>query len=123
MKTYLRCLTVLIFLAGLFLLSCEDQHPRQVKYIATEAISPYTITYLDQAGNLVKQTIQAQNLRERWEYSFKANKGDLVYISGFYKDIHSSLRLMILVDGKVYKQGYSAGDTVRFLTVSGVVPY
>jgi hypothetical protein len=44
-------------------------------------------------------------------------------LSGRYADVNNSLLLMIKVDGKVYKQGESQADTIKFLTVSGVVPF
>ena len=65
----------------------------------------------------------ASSMQDQWSYSFIADQGDIVFVSGNYKDINSGLNIRILVDGKVYKQGSSIGDTVKFVTVSGVVPY
>jgi len=53
----------------------------------------------------------------------KLPKGDIVYLSGKYQDISSSLKLSIKIDGKIYKEQYSEGDTVNYLVVSGTIPY
>jgi len=114
----------LIFIS-LFLIStaCEKRSEVVVKYIASESISDFEISWRNASGNLVTEIVAAQSLQDRWEYDFVADQGQIVYISGKYSDLNSSLRLMILIDGKIYKQGFSNGDTLKYLTVSGVVPY
>lgn len=105
------------------LLACEKREQKQVKYIATDATSEFAITYRNESGNLVKQTVQANSAADRWEYYFVAEQGEIVYASGNYKDISSALKIMILIDGKVFKQAATRSDTVRYVTVSGVIPY
>jgi len=120
MKTRLIILTVL----GLFICSaCGKREEKNLKYIATDATSAYKISYRNQAGELITETIFANSKEDEWIYSYIATQGDIVYVSGSYKDITSSLKIMILVDGTVYKQGSSIGDTINYVTVSGVVPY
>lgn len=108
---------------ALLFAACEKRGEVPVKYIATEAIADYEISYRNQHGDLLKEIISAQSVQDKWEFDFVAEKGDIVYVSGKYNDINSSLKLMIMVDGKIYKQGFSTGDTLKYLTVSGVVPY
>lgn len=116
--------TILILILSLFILSsCEKREDKMVKYVATNAISNYTVQYRDEAGNLQSKEISAESKLDKWSYSFVAEQGDIVYISGKYKDLNSSLKVLIYVDGKVYKQGSSSSDTIKYLTVSGVVPY
>jgi hypothetical protein len=114
---------IIAILAVLIFTSCEKREEKSVEYIATNAISDYNLSYRLPSGELVKETISSSSLQDEWTYSFMAEQGDIVYVSGNYKDINSGLNIRILVDGKVYKQGSSIGDTVRFVTVSGVVPY
>ncbi len=114
---------ILIVAILMVILSCEKREDKQVKYIATDATSAYTISYRNAAGEIITRNIAAQSKTDRWIQTFTAEQGQIVYLSGIYKDIESGLKLMILVDGKVYKQGSSSGDTVNYLTVSGVVPY
>jgi hypothetical protein len=106
----------------MMLFSCEKQEDKKVEYIATNAVSDFHLSYLMPSGELKSETITAGSMQDKWNYSFVAQQGDIVYISGKYKDINSGLKLIILIDGKVYKQAYTEGDTVNFVTVSGVVP-
>lgn len=112
-----------ILVAGLMLAGCEKRDEKQVKYVATGAVSEFTIKYRDKDGIVKTEIFEAQSTLDKWVYSFVEEQGEIVYVSGFYKDISSSLKIMILVDGKVYKQASSLGDTINYLTVSGVIPY
>jgi len=114
---------IILFILSITLLACEKREEKSVKYITTSATSAYDISYRNQSGDLIKETITPESKQDQWVYSYKAEQGDIVYISGNYKDITSGLKVMILVDGKVYKQGSTIGDTISFVTVSGVVPY
>jgi hypothetical protein len=118
-----KYLSLIIAAYAIIFAACEKSGQIPVKYIATEAIADYEISYRNQNGDLIKETVAAQSAQDKWEFGFMAEKGEIVYVSGKYDDINSSLRLIIWVDGKVYKQGFSAADTLKYLTVSGVVPY
>ncbi|MBE0638700.1 MAG: hypothetical protein IH598_09275 [Bacteroidales bacterium] len=119
----MKNLTLIAILIAFLASGCEKREEKLVKYIATDAVSTYTISYRDQSGSVIKKDIEAQSAIDRWEYSFVAGQGEIVYVSGNYKDIGSALKVMILIDGKVYKQAATRGDTVRYVTVSGVIPY
>ncbi len=111
-------------LAILFLLvSCEKRDMLRVDYIATDAVSPYSLTYKGADGEMLTETVTTFSAQDQWKHTFMAEQGDILYVSGRYFDPGSALKIMILVDGKVYKQASSRGDTVRFVTVSGVLPY
>jgi len=103
--------------------ACEKRADKMVKYVATDAISDYTLNYRDETGTLQTKTVAAESAVDKWNYSFIVEQGEIVYLSGKYNDINSALKLIIYVDGKIYKQSNSVGDTLKYLTVSGVVPY
>jgi len=119
----MKKLFFLILMTGLMTAGCEKRDEKQVKYVATGAVSEFTIKYRDKDGMVKTEIFEAQSTLDKWVYSFVMEQGEIVYVSGFYKDISSSLKIMILVDGKVYKQASSVGDTINYLTVSGVIPY
>jgi len=105
------------------LTSCTDTNKKNVKYMATGAISAYNLQHMDSNSELTNLEFVPQSAQDIWSYSYIADEGDIVYLSGNYKDINSSLKLMILIDGKVYKQASNTADTIAFLTISGTIPY
>lgn len=114
---------IILVVAAILQISCEVREDKNVKYIATEATSEFSLAYRNEAGELITVNVEANSATDRWEYSFIAEQGEIVYASGNYKDISSALKIMILIDGKVFKQASSRSDTVRYVTVSGVIPY
>ena len=119
----MKYITLLIF--GLIILgtSCSSTDKKKVTYIATDAISEYSLQYLNENNNLTKIIVTPQSAQDEWNYNYIADDGDIVYISGNYADINSSLKIMILIDGKVYKQASNEADTLGYITVSGIVQY
>lgn len=119
----MKRLIIIIFALVTIIASCTDVNKKNVKYIATGAISAYNLQHLNENNELVDIETTPQSAQDQWSYSYIADEGEIVYISGYYKDINSSLKLMILVDGKVYKQASNTSDTISILTVSGTIPY
>lgn len=119
MKKYILLFVFLTFL----LTACNKTYQKKVTYIATNASSAYNLQYLDDQNTLINTTVEPNSAVETWKYDFMADEGEIVYVSGNYKDINSALKIQVLVDGKVYKQGATQGDTLKYLVVSGVVPY
>lgn len=114
-----------IYLLPVFILmmaSCSKNTQVSVTYQTTKAISEYQLSYVDESGTLLQKTIQPQSAQDKWIYTFQGEQGDIVYISGKYADANSALSILIKVDGKIYKQASNEGDTLKYLTVSGVVP-
>lgn len=107
----------------LFLFSCQKTKEKQVSYIITKSVSGFDVNYRVADGSLIKESIEAASAQDRWQYSFNAEEGDIVFVSAIYKDISSAITVQILVDGKVYKQGSSSQDTVKYVTVSGTIPF
>lgn len=113
----------LIVVFILFFAACSKHPNIKVEYEASQAISEFTLSYMDSNKMLKDTIIKPQSEADLWHYSMMAQKGDIVYLSGHYNDINSSLRLEIKIEGKIYKEQYSVGDTVTFMVVSGVISY
>ncbi len=116
-----RLIYVLPLLMVLF--SCEKSSEKQVSYIITKSVSGFDVNYRIADGTLVSDNIVTESAQERWQYSYTAEQGDIVFVSAIYKDISSAITVQILIDGKVYKQGSSSQDTVKYVTVSGTIPF
>ncbi len=121
MKSHYK-ITILA-LVLLFSGACNDPNQKKVTYMSSGAISEYQLQYRNDRQEIVNLTVTPESASDKWKFEYMADQGEIVYISGNYKDIQSSLLIQILVDGKVYKQGNSKADTIKYLTVSGVVPY
>jgi enterochelin esterase-like enzyme len=116
--------TLLIIIIGLITFTaCEKREDKMIKYVATDAVSNYSLKYRDANGILQTVSVEAESAQDTWSISQVVEQGDIVYLSGKYQDVNSALKLIIYVDGKIYKQSNSIGDTLKYLTVSGVVPY
>jgi len=116
---------IILIIAGLVIMlaSCSKTDNKNVTYISRGAISAYNLQYLNENNELISIEVIPQSAQDEWVYKQISNYGEIVYISGHYKDINSSLKIMILIDGKVYKQASNEADTISYLTVSGTVPY
>jgi hypothetical protein len=106
------------------LASCEKE-PEEVKvtYLATNSDSEFQIVYRDENNKTTTKTVNVNSADDEWIYKFDAEKGDIVYLSAYYADPESSISLKIMIDEKVFRQGYSVNDTTRWVTVSGTIPY
>ena len=118
----MRISNIILATIIIFSWSCTKNNQVKVTYEATRAISEYNLQYLDN-GSMLETTVQPQSAQDKWKFSYTGDEGDIVYVSGRYGDPNSALKIMIKVDGKIYKQASNVGDTLRFLTVSGVVPF
>ncbi len=118
-KIELFFVTALLFA----LTACNDTNQKKVTYKATGAVSEFTIQYQNENQELIKLEVTPESAADVWQFSTMADQGEIVYLSGKYSDINSALLLQILIDGKVYKQGSSRYDTIKYLTVSGTIPY
>jgi len=106
-----------------FFFSCSKSAEKKVSYVITKSISGFDVSYRTSEGDLIKETVETASSQDRWKYDFIAEEGDIVFVSANYKDISSAITVQILINGKVYKQGSSVQDTVRYVTVSGTIPY
>ncbi len=115
--------TFLLILVILSLSACEKNEDKLVKYLVSDSESGFLVTYRNSSGATVSEEITVAGTEDEWTYTYKAEKGDIVYVSTIYKDINSKIKVAILIDGKVYKQASSKYDTISFVTVSGTIPY
>lgn len=113
-------IAVILFLA---LTACEKESEQAVTYRITNSDSGFEVNYRDGDGILQHEQVATQSAMDIWTYSFDALEGDIVFVSAIYKDINSAIKVQILLDGKVYKEGSSTSDTTKFVVVSGTVPY
>lgn len=112
-----------IVILSIVLVSCNKHNQVKISYEATASISEYSLYYKDADGNLAETVVTPQSAQDKWVHTHLGVEGDIVYISGIYSDINSGLKMVIKLDGKIYKQASNVGDTLKYLTVSGVVPY
>lgn len=119
----MKKLTPYLILVVLLFQACVKQQEVSVIYEASQAVSAFSVSYQNEYGLLVDTIINPQSNQDIWRYKMFLSKGDIVYLSGKYDDINSGLKLSIIIDGKVFKEQYSLGDTVNYLIVSGTIPY
>ncbi len=119
----MKKLTPYLILVVLLFQACVKQQEVSVIYEASQAVSAFSVSYQNEYGLLVDTIINPQSNQDIWRYKMFLSKGDIVYLSGKYDDINSGLKLSIIIDGKVFKEQYSLGDTVNYLIVSGTISY
>ena len=119
MKKFIYLFFVLALSAG-----CEtDREVVPVSYQVSNAYSPVTIKYRNSDGAIISETINFESPEDRWEFPFDNERGEIVYLSAKYSDSASSVKLIIIIDGKIYKQGSSINEPDKYVTVSGTIPY
>lgn len=107
----------------LLLFSCEKSTEKQVTYYITGSISGFDVNYRADDGSIRKESVVTNSAEDEWRYSFPGEEGDIVFVSAIYYDISSAITVQVLIDGKLFKQGSSSQDTVKYVTVSGTVPF
>ena len=123
MKHLKNKLIPILLLLLFVMISCEKENEKQVKYLITDSVSDYEVSYHDKEGNLVNKSVSVESEEDKWIYEFTGEKGQIVYVSAIYKDINSGINVKILIDGKVYKEAQSLYDTLNYVVVSGTIPY
>ena len=77
---------------GMLFFSCTKNQQVKVTYETTGAISAYNLYYQNGDGTLGQITVEPQSAQDKWTYSFTGEQGDIVYVSGNYKDPNSALK-------------------------------
>jgi len=116
---------IFTFILGLILLvACQkEQGPVNVQYRVVDGYSDTEITWRNAAGELKSEIIAFESGADQWIQSYEIEKGEIVYLAGIYHDSVSSVKLQILIDGKVYKEKLSENDPGKYVVVSGTVPF
>jgi len=115
---------IYIFVLAFFALACEkDEQKLSVTYRLSNAIADTDLSYRNDEGQIVKETVEIESIEDVWTKPLEMNKGDIVYLSAIYYDSTSSVKIQILVDGKVYKEGSNNERPEEYITISGTIPY
>ena len=117
-----RIIALLIVSLAICCSTSATAEERKIK-VGLNQLSPCVINNDGVYSGYEVDVIKAIMDELKWKYEFIAEEGDIVFVTAIYKDITSAITIQILVDGKVYKQGSSTQDTIRYVTVSGTVPY
>jgi len=119
----MKKLILFVLVITAFLVSCQKEELKQVVYRITNSASGFSVSYLASDGSLQTENITTGSAADTWTYSYEAEKGAIVFVSASYKDINSAVKVQVLIEGKIYKEGSSIADTTNFVTVSGTIPY
>ncbi len=124
MKSKINIL-IITALLGLIFLSCEKQIDQvSVTYRIVNFQDGFTVFYKHQSDTLDKETVTgAYTLATPWTYSFKAEPGDIIYVSMSDTVENSFSRVQVLINGKIYKEKSRSDDRFMPVVVSGVVPF
>lgn len=115
---------IYIFVLVVFALACEkDEQKVNVTYRLSNAIADTDLSYRNVDGQIMNEMVQIESAEDVWMKSLEMERGDIVYLSAIYQDSASSVKIQILVDGKVYKEGSSDKSPEEYLTISGTIPY
>ena len=115
---------IYIIVLVIFAMACEkDEQQVNVTYRLSNAIAETELSYRNIDGQIIAETVQIESLEDVWTKSQEMNKGDIVYLSAIYYDSTSSVKIQILIDGKVYKEGSNSNSPEEYLTISGTIPY
>ncbi len=122
-----------IFLIALvfILSSCErDLEEKNVKYYISGLEENFEISYINKSGTTITKQIYPQNNDASWQYNFKADEGDILYMYLKYTDTDvnpNKFKFRILIDGKVFKDAYgydrSEGDSIFYIKRAGTVAF
>lgn len=119
MKKFILALTV-----SMVSLACDKENAGMpVRYEISNAFADTEVTYMNGDGEVVKEWIAFESGGDVWDYSMTREQGGIVYLSAMYLDSASSVKIRILIDGKVYKEGSSNNEPDKYLTVAGTVPF
>jgi len=113
-------ITVFVFL----IVACEKEREEvSVQYRVSNALAETEISYQDESGAILKETVNFESGQDIWAKSIILKRGEIVYLSAKYADSASSVKAQILIDGKVYKEKSSNQQPDEYVIVSGTIPY
>jgi hypothetical protein len=106
------------------LISCQKEYEQvSVKYEVSNAYAATEVNYRNNRNEVIQEWIEFNSGEDIWTNTLKLERGEIVYLSAMYTDTASSVKLRIMVDGKIYKEGSSINEPDKYVTISGVVPY
>jgi len=120
-KVYLLSISFLFI--GLMNISCEKKADNPVViYEVTTSNENFEVSYLDESGNKMQETITSNN----WKKSFNGKKGDSVSLSIKSNNLNSNIDAKIIYDGKTIQTGKTYGklsDEQVTLDLATTLPY
>jgi hypothetical protein len=112
-----------LIIITIILVACQKDDEVLVKYQVSNNATGFRVNYLNESGELMNKDIDVNSSQDIWSYSFQAERGQIIFVSAIYMEINDEINVSLLIDGKIYKQGASSHDTIKYVTVSGTVPY
>ncbi len=120
-KVYLLSISFLFI--GLLNISCAKKADNPVViYEVTTSNENFEVSYLDESGNKMQETITSNN----WKKSFNGKKGDSVSLSIKSNNLNSNIDAKIIYDGKTIQTGKTYGklsDEQVTLDLATTLPY
>lgn len=115
---------ILITAVVLLSIACDKENEQvKVDYRVSNAYSDIEVSYRIENEQLINEWYEFDSGEDVWTYSMYLEQGEIVYLSARYVDSTSSVKLQILIDGKIYKEGSSNNEPDKYLTVSGTIPF
>jgi len=115
-----------IYISVVFLIlsACgKDDEKVNVSYKVSNAFADTEVSYRNNSTQIITELIEFESGEDVWNYNMQLQRGEIVYLSAMYQDTASSVKIQILVDGKVYKQGSSNNEPEKYIIVSGTIPF
>jgi hypothetical protein len=114
---------LVIFVFVLFTIACVKENDKvPVQYRVSSAYAETEISFRNDQQDIITEIYPFQSGEDIWTWSGQLLKGEIVYLSTRYTDSASSVKVQILVDGKIYKESSSNNEPNKYLIVSGTVP-
>lgn len=129
---YLSLILILSF--SVFFSSCEkDAETFEIRYYIVGLQKPYEVTFINEDGETISQINTPVNEDELWEYKFRAESGQLLYLHIKYYDTDvfaDNFKFKILINKKTFKEAFSydredtdTSPVSYIIKRSGIVPY
>lgn len=94
-----------------------------VSYKVSNAYALTEVSYRNNDAQIVTELVDFQSAEDVWSYDMELRRGDIVYLAAIYEDSTSSVKLQILMDGKVFKEGSNNNEPGKYLILSGSIPF
>ena len=107
------------------MVSCEkDVEQKKVMYLVTDSVQGFSVSFTGPDGaKQPAQNVAMASEEDEWTYTFMTDPGSVVYLSVTDTLPDSFVKVMIFIDGKVYKQASRDDIPEKPVTVSGTVPF
>jgi hypothetical protein len=118
---------IIFFMIAAFIMlasGCEKSNSRKVSYFVTNSQAGFTVSYLDENGDIQSTYITTQSANDKKVLTtYMADAGDIVYVSVKDTATSSFVKVRIFIDDKIYKEASRTNDKTMPVTVSGTIPY